>query len=291
MIYYYEHKPMSDMPAEEINLLGFNGIKDYSLKHGIDPQTVFDVIKQLENDIKNLNQSQIDITSPEHFELLNKWVNFYIEYFNRFATFKKQAYIIIGNIASGKSTFAKEIEETTKSIIVDPDKFKMGEQTDSGFFEGLTSLYQKPTDRELMQDACSTACKMTLENISNLGMNLIMPKAATSLEKLERQLKRLQEKNYDIHLILIDAPISDCADRNYYRYLIKEYEGSSFPTPSSKTHGRFVPVSVITNIGDSPYETFIRALKSNNGFRFKSFNAFYNSNSQKNEEIDIKTMQ
>lgn len=291
MIYFYKHKSMNELSSAEINLLGFDGVKKFALENNLDPNIVFNKIKTLESDIKHLTESPIDITSPQNFKLLNTWLNRYVDYFNKFATFGKQAYVIIGNIASGKSTFAREIEQETKSIIIDPDKYKMGEQTEKGYFEGLTSLYHKPTDRERMQEPCSVACEKTLEIVSDAGMNLIMPKASTSLEKLEKQLERLSAKNYDIHLILIDAPIEDCANRNYYRYLIKEYGRDNSVKRSPSEHGRFVPLSVITNIGDSSYETFVRALKTKGKIKFKSFKAYYNSDTHDREEIDTKTMQ
>ncbi len=285
MIYFYKHKGLSELNQQEIDFLGFNGVKQFAQENNLDANMVFSQIKALEADIKNLNGEQFDVSSGKNLELLNKSVNEYIKFFNKNSRFDKQAYILIGNIASGKSTYAKQIEDSTHSIIIDPDRYKMGENTENGYFEGLTSLYKEPTDRERMQDPCSIANKMTLDLVSNCGMNLIMPKAATSLEKLERQLDILTRRNYDIHLILVETPLTDCADRNYYRYLVKEY------SKKGNEHGRFVPVSVITNIGDGSYQTFVKAM---NGKRFKSFKALYSEGLTKNsnfEEIDIKTLE
>lgn len=287
MLYFYKHKSIKDLSEEEIDLLGFEGVMKYANEHNINPTELFSKIKQLENDIQFMHENQFDMSTDENRELMNKWVGEYINYFNKYASYDKQAYILLGNIATGKSTYARQIEEETKSIIVDPDRFKMGEQTAKGMFEGFTSLYQKPTDRERLQEPCGEACKKTLKNIASQGMNLILPKATTNLEKLEKQLQVLVDNGYDIHLILLECPITECANRNYYRYLIKEYKTSENVKEGDHKNGRFVPVSVITNIGDGSYETFIKAKDKK---RYSSYKAIYNDNT-KFEEIDTKSMQ
>lgn len=295
MIYFYEHKSMNSLSPQEIDLLGFNGVRKFAIERGLDPMNVFDNIKSLEAEIKNMGNKPFDMSSGKNLEMFNRWVDRYIDYFNNCAVHDKQAYIILGNIASGKTTLAKDLEQPTNSIIIDPDKFKMGEETKKGYFEGFTSLYHKPTDRERMQDPCSDAGKQVLKNSAELGLNIILPKAAYSLEKLEKQLQVLVEADYDIHLIQIEAPMTDCADRNYYRYLIKEYQRikeisvgqNNHNLMLGKTHGRFVPVSIITNIGDNSYNTFIKAVKKG---KFASYSAFYNDSMIRNEQIDIETM-
>lgn len=290
MIYYYKHKSIGDLSHTELDLLGYQGVYEFAREHDVSPSFLFGEIKKLEEEIKIMGHQPFDMSTGSNRELMNRWVDEYVRFFNRFAKHEKQAYIILGNIASGKSTYAKTIEESTGSIIIDPDRFKMGEQTDIGFFEGFTSLYKIPTDRERLQDPCSEACKRTLANVARSGMNLIMPKATTSYEKLEKQLQVLVDNNYDIHLILFESPIQDCANRNYYRYLIREYEQIN----SNHSHGRFVPVSVITNIGDGTFTTFAKAYKTG---RYKSYKAFYNKGTHgknehqyTNEEIDLETM-
>jgi predicted kinase len=292
MIFYYNHKSINDLTTQELDLLGFDGIFKYAQEHNMDPNLLFEQIKCLETDIRTMGSRPFDMTHGSNRALFNEWTNKYIDFFNRYAKYEKQAYIILGNIASGKSTFAKSIEEETGSIIIDPDRYKMGEMTEHGYFEGFTSLYKQPTDRERLQDPCSDATKQTLAEASNLGMNIIMPKATTSYEKLEKQLQVLMAQNYDIHLILFESPIQDCANRNYFRYLVKEY--AEVHENGIQSHGRFVPVSVITNIGDGTFTTFAKAHKTG---RFKSYKAYFNSGSfgndskrYTNEEIDLETM-
>lgn len=292
MIYYYKHKSINDLSQTELDLLGYNGVAQYAQEHGINPDELFGIIKRLEADIKTMGANPFDMSTGKNLELMNKWVDRYIDYFNSHARYEKQAYIILGNIASGKSTYAKTIEEQTGSIIIDPDRFKMGEHTSHGFFEGFTSLYHEPTDRERLQDPCSDAAKKTLSNVADEGMNIIMPKATTSLDKLEKQLKVLTDKNYDVHLIMFESPIQDCADRNYFRYLVKQF--SQAKVNGQRSYGRFVPVSILTNIGDGTFTTFAKAYKEG---RYKSYKAFYNKGSHgtnhqlySNEEIDLETM-
>lgn len=287
MIYYYKHKGIFDYTPEEINLFGYEGVEKYALEHNINPEELFATIKKLEFDIEHLQEESFDMSSGNNLHLMNKWVDRYIDYFNRCASHDKQAYVLLGNIATGKSTYASQIEQSTHSIIVDSDRFKMGEQTENGFFEGFTSLYQKDTDRERLQTPCSEACKKTLNNVAETGMNIILPKATSTLNKLENQLDVLVKKDYDIHLILLECPLKECANRSYYRYLIKEYQHLDKLKTGEHHKGRFVPVSVITNIGDGSYDTFIKA---KNKKLFKSYNAFYNGNNSF-ESIDLESIQ
>ena len=287
MIYFYEHKSGQFKSEYEIILAGYQGVYEYASKHDMSPSALYGTLEQLEKDIQLLNGAQFDFSSGENLALFNEWVDQYINYFNSNARYEKQAYVLIGNIASGKNTFAQTMEEPTGSIIVDADRFKMGEETRHGFFKGFTSLYHKPTDREQMQDMCAEAGKQTMRNVADLGMNLILPKAPTSLEKLEKQIKYLREKNYDVHLILFDTPVSECVNRSYLRYLVKEY-GYERHSDGSLVHGRFVPKSVVMSIGDGPFTTFAKAMKTPGSFA--SYRAFHNDKNKANEEIDLSTM-
>lgn len=292
MIYYYKHKSLDELSQTEIDLLGNEGIEKYALEHNLDSKIVKKDIKNLETEIENIAKNQFTLDSKQKIDMYNEWVNKYVTYFNKNAKHEKQAYVLIGNIGCGKSTYAKNIENSTSSIIIDPDRYKMGEETERGYFGGFTELYKKPTDRELMQELCGQATKDTLKQVAETGMNLILPKATTSQEKLEKQLDCLVKNNYDIHLILIEAPIQDCASRSYYRFLIREYCKSEPLKNGEYKHGRFVPVSVITNIGDGCFTTFVKSYKNSN-IRYKSFKAFYNDNNKHNnnsEELDIETM-
>ncbi len=293
MIYFYKHRSINDLTQTELDLLGHDGVAQYAREHNLPENQLLDTIKKLEHDIKVMGQNPFDMSHGKNLDLMNTWVDRYIDFFNQHARYEKQAYVILGNIASGKSTYARSIEEQTGSIIIDPDRFKMGEDTPNGYFEGFTSLYQQPTDRERLQDPCSDAAKKTLANTADLGMNVIIPKATTSLEKLERQLQVLTDKNYDIHLIMFESPIQDCANRNYFRYLVKQF--TPMTVNGRAIQGRFVPVSIITNIGDGTFTTFAKAHSKG---LYKSYKAFYNKGSYgtdhsqyTNEEIDLETMQ
>ena len=281
MIYFYRHKNKNNLSMEEIDMLGVDGIKRFSEVSGVPFEEAYAHIKNLEAKLSSMKIEQFDMSSGANKQLYEHWVNNYIKYFNKYATRNKQAYVILGNISSGKSTLAKELESKNQAIIIDPDRFKMGEETEHGYFDGFTSLYKIDTDRERMQEPCGDAAKQVLDNVSKEGLNLILPKATTTLEKLNKQLQILFDRGYDVHLIQLETPLEECANRNYFRYLINEYKADS--------HGRFVPVSVIKNIGDQTFVTFARAMKES-GKRYKSFKAFYNSKDTRNEEIDLETM-
>lgn len=286
MIYYYKHKSLDELSQTELDMLGYDGVIRYAMEHDMPADELFLTIKKLERDVKELNAKSLDVSSGEYLDQLNFWLDRYVDYFNNGAKHDRQAYIVIGNVASGKSTFSQKLEQETQSIIVDSDRYKTGEHTPAGFFEGFSSIYT-PLTRDAIQEPCSIAGKKTLDLVSDEGLNLILPKASTSADKLEKQLKILENKNYDIHLILIEAPTEECANRNYFRYLIREYAQEI--NPNGKTsHGRFIPVSVVIDRGDKSFTTFAHAYGRK---RYKSYKAFYNDKTTPFEELDLETMQ
>lgn len=286
MIYFYRHKRLNEFSQEEIDMLGYEGISKFAHERNLSADLVFNEIKSLENQIANTIVSPIDLLDKSINKLFEDSINNYIDFFNKNAKYNKQAYILIGNIGSGKSTYASKIEEDTHSIIIDPDRFKCGEQTQNGYFAGLSSLFS-PQDREKLQKPCSIAGIKTTEKIAQTGMNVILPVSSQTTEKLERKIESLTKNNYDIHLIYFDAPYSDLADRAYTRYLVREYEQKLDPN-GNQIHGRFVPISVILNHGEACHDTFAKAYKQK---RYKSYQAFYNDKTTNgNNEIDLSTM-
>lgn len=287
MIYFYKHKKLSEFSQEEIDLLGTDSIKQFAESNGLDFKKVYDEIQNLENQIKNTQTMPLDTENDTKVKAKFEFaINHYIDFFNKNASFDKQAYVVIGNISSGKSTYANEIEEDTHSIIIDSDRFKCGEQTKNGYFEGLSSFFSAE-DRERLQQPCSIANAKVTEKISQTGMNIIMPKAPTSYAKLEKTIANLIKNNYDIHLIYFDAPYADLANRSYFRFLVQEYKKAIDPN-GNQIHGRFVPISVIKNYGDPCHETFAKALTTG---RFKSCKAFFSSKDEPRQEIDTATME
>ena len=285
MIYYYKHKSLDELSQTELDMLGYDGVVRYATEHNMSADELFKTIKKLEKDVLELNAKSLDVSSGEYLDQMNLWLNRYVDYFNNNAKHDKQAYIVIGNIASGKSTFSHQLEQETQSIIVDSDRYKTGEQTPAGFFEGFSNLYT-PLTRDAIQEPCSIAGKKTLDLVSDEGFNLILPKASTSADKLERQLKVLEDKNYDIHLILIEAPTEECANRNYFRYIVREYAQEVNPNGMA-VRGRFIPVSVLLERGDKSFATFAHAYGRK---RYKSYKAFYNDKTTPFEELDLNTM-
>lgn len=288
MIYFYRHKKLDEYSQQEIDLLGYDGVCKFATEHSLSPDEVYHQIKQLENHIQNTIITTLDLNSQPIKSAFEKSIKQYVDYFNKNANYDKQAYILLGNISSGKSTYAEKIESQTNSIIIDSDRFKSGEQTQHGYFEGLSSFFSL-TDRERLQKPCSIASAIATEQISSTGMNIIIPTAAKSIEKLEQKINSLIKNNYDIHLIYFESPYPDLANRNYYRYLVQEFKKEKDPN-GNIIHGRFVPVSIIKSYGESCFATFANSL---NDKRFKSYKAFYNDNNSngKNEEIDLETME
>lgn len=287
MIYFYRHKRLNEFSQEEIDMLGYEGVSKFAEEHGLQPDKVFAEVKALERQIEQTKTTILDPSSPNVKKLLDKSVSEYIEFFNKNANYQKQAYVVIGNIGSGKTTYADMIEEDTHSIIIDSDRFRTGENTKNGFFEGFSSLYS-PEDNQKIQKSCTLASAIASEKISQTGMNIIIPTAPNSEEYLDKKIKALIENNYDIHLIFIDAPYPELANRTYFRYLVKEYEQELDPN-GNLMRGRFAPLSIIKSFGDPCFDTFVKTYHKK---RFKSYQAFYNDkNTNGNESIDLKTMQ
>ena len=285
MIYFYKHKTLNDLSENEINFLGYNGVEKYASMTGRDPKELYAQILKLEAEIQKVKDNPKIIDSPNFNFLFEKSIDEYIKYFNKGASYNKQAYFVIGNIASGKSKYARQLETETQSIIVDSDRIKMGENTNIGFYEGISSLYS-PENRDYLQVKGSKAIAKVIENISLTGMNLVLPTAPTSFEILENKAKKLYEKGYDIHLILMEVPITECANRNYLRFLKKEFSNELDPN-GNPIRGRFVQRSVLINRADSCYSTFCNAYSSK---RYKSYKAIYND-SEKRDELDLESMQ
>ena len=51
MIYFYKHKNLNEHTQQEIDMLGFDGVKRLAIEHNLSPEAVFSEIKKLE--IKN----------------------------------------------------------------------------------------------------------------------------------------------------------------------------------------------------------------------------------------------
>lgn len=287
MIYFYRHKRLNEFSQEEIDMLGFNGVSQFAKEHGLSPDDVFAQVKELEKKIEQTKSISLDTSNNQIQSLLEKSVSEYIDYFNKNANYHKQAYVVIGNIGSGKSTYASKLEEDTNSIIIDSDRFRMGENTNNGYFEGFSSLYS-PENNQKIQKSCTLASVIASEKIASTGMNIIVPTTPNSEEYLDKKIQALIKNNYDIHLIYFDAPYPELADRSYFRFLIQEYEQKLDPN-GNVIRGRFAPISIIKRIGDPCFDTFVKTLHKK---RFKSYKAFYNDKSTNgNVEIDLNTLQ
>lgn len=300
MIYFYKHKSVSDYTPEEIDLLGYGGILKFANQNGADPSEIYAKVKMIEHAVgklHSLGQTEPNETQKKFIaENFERCIDEYISFFNGHAAHDKQAYVVLGNISSGKSRYAKNLEKNANSMIIDSDRFKMGEANEKGEYAGFSPLYKVPTDREVLQEVCSDASKIAIDRASSEGYNLVLPKASTSLQKLERQLEILQKRGYDIHLIQIECPLDTCANRSYYRFLVKQY-AKVYGLDEKGTlaqSGRFVPVEVVKKHHDGSYVTFYEAFKAK---RYSSYKAYYNDDTMPKtpqgggSPIDLETMQ
>lgn len=133
---------------------------------------------------------------------------------------EKQAFIIIGSPASGKSKLVNEISDKLGAVVLDTDyakrKFPEFSTPDIGadLVHGEASL----VTNKLMAECCFN------------GYNIIVPKIGNEKEIILRLAEKLKKLGYSIHLTLICLDRKEVTKRAYERF---------------KTTKRYTPLSLI----------------------------------------------
>jgi len=134
--------------------------------------------------------------------------------------FEKNAYIVIGLPASGKSTIAAQIADSLGAVIVDSDfaKRKLPEFKDNS--SGASVVHKESSEITYgftidNPDKVKSLYEICLEN----QYNIIIPKIGNSVSSILSLAKVLAEKNkYKVHLILISLTKRDATIRAMIRY-------------------------------------------------------------------------
>lgn len=160
----------------------------------------------------------------------------------------KQAYLVIGLPASGKSSMANPLRDNTGSLIVDSDDAK----------ERLPEFIESNGRRaDQVHLESQMIAEKVLEKAIENGDNLVLPIVGKSEKSIMSKYDRLTAAGYDVHLRLVDLPIEKTIQRAVSRY---------------RETGRLVPIDYITNeVGYKPVQNYV--IMEEKGL-FKSYEAY-----------------
>lgn len=166
--------------------------------------------------------------NPERRELEKQLIK---DYYNQGEYAKeKQAYLILGLPAAGKSSLADPLSAQRKALIVDSDEFK---KRLPEFENGAGANYV----HEESSDMADNLLDLALED----GTNVVYPVVGKTPSSLQEKIDKLKEAGYDIHLAYVDLPVKTALKRATNRYI---------------QEGRLVGLAYIESIGDKPIVNF-----------------------------------
>ena len=167
-------------------------------------------------------------TTAERRELRANIVD---DYYNQGVYAKgKQAFLILGLPAAGKSSLADPLAKNMQAIIVDSDEFKKRlPEFENG--AGANYLHEESSD---MADAL-------LDKVTDNGDNLVFPIVGKTADSLQAKIDLLKQKGYDVHLGYVDLPMDEALLRATNRYILE---------------GRLVNLEYIQSVGNRPLDNF-----------------------------------
>ena len=169
-----------------------------------------------------------NINNPERTKLEKKLVS---DYYNK-GTYAhdKQAYLILGLPAAGKSSLADPLSVQKKALIVDSDEFK---KRLPEFENGAGANYV----HEESSDMANKLLDMAMKD----GTNVVYPVVGKTPKSLQEKIDKLKDGGYDIHLAYVDLPMEKAQGRAINRYILE---------------GRLVGLDYINSIGDKALVNF-----------------------------------
>ena len=167
----------------------------------------------------------------------------------------RQAYIILGPPASGKSFFAEEIAKNYDLAIADSDDAKaIIPEYDGGIGANATH-----TEASMLTDN-------VIQEFLKEGKNILLPRVGgfSKRKKIQNTIQELQENGYNVKTVLVDVDYRVALGRMYERF--------------AKT-GRLVPPIYLEETKNTPIDTFHRVKYVTDGF------AWIDNNGGKNQQI------
>ncbi|GHT61414.1 hypothetical protein FACS189451_03380 [Bacteroidia bacterium] len=175
----------------------------------------------------------------------------------------KQAIIIIGLPASGKSTIATTIADDYGAVIIDSDyaKRKIPEFHENTY--GATVVHEESSEITFGFSSNDGNLKSLYEKCLDESYNMVIPTIGHSPRGLLELAKKLKtDKKYDVHLISIELLKKDATIRAIKRFDIT---------------GRYVPLGLIFDqYGNNSILSYYY-LRCKYFNEFKSFGALYNN--------------
>ncbi len=272
MVDFKKHS-LKNYTYDDVNEWLSEGLNNVAQIMNIDKEQLKARISEQEGEIaKRKLHPTIDDHSDERKALRLSILADYIDLYQD-ARKDRRAVIVLGQIASGKTSYCKILENGGENAIVDVDFIKQGH----GFMQALKSDFDNGRGTDMIHEEASMLAKEYLNLMSNFGYNLVIPKAGTEFSSIDKIARLLKSKGYNIMLCYIDLPIKKCVERNFYRFIYELKQG----VPS-----RLVPFNVIENIDDKPFKTFSKFLMEHSPY-IDQYSAFSNDVEQGEEMIPI----
>lgn len=155
---------------------------------------------------------------------------------------KKQAFLITGLPASGKSTIATTIADKTGSIILDSDfaKRKFPEYNENF---GASIVHEESTVVVFGDKLVENEPNMFAYCLLN-DYNIVIPKIGYDSDSILSLAENLKKYGYDIHLTLVSLDRKKATQRAFRRF---------------EETGRYVPLSLVFDVyGNDPILTYYR---------------------------------
>ena len=167
----------------------------------------------------------------------------------------RQAYIVLGPPASGKSFFAEEIARNYDLAIVDSDDVKK-----------ILPEYKGGVGANATHTEASLLANTVRENFMAEGKNILLPRIGGLAKRkaIQNTIKDLQDNGYSVKTVLVDVDYKTALGRMYERF--------------AKT-GRLVPPIYLEETKNTPIDTFHRVKYVTDGY------AWIDNNGEQNQQV------
>lgn len=223
-----------DMAAAE----GRPQLKEGQLTHHDTPEIV-----KAREDLAG-TRSTHEINTPERL-LLRQSISDEL-YSSRAALKNREAYIVLGSPAAGKSSIAEPLAQREGAMIIDSNQAKE-RLPEYGKGEGAGAVHR---ESDMIRDA-------VLSKALDAGDNIVMPLVGRTADNVRDIKQLLQDEGYSVHLRMVDLHPERAAQRAVTRF---------------NETGHFVdPNYIVNEVGLLPRENY-RSLKQEGGW--KSYEAY-----------------
>ena len=166
----------------------------------------------------------------------------------------KQAWLVLGATASGKSYYSEILAKENNLAIVDSDDIKK-----------IIPEYKDGVGANAVHTESRLITSEVRRDLMDQGKNMLLPRVGGLPKRKEIQslIQELKESGYDVKTVFIDTDYKSALGRMYKRF--------------AKT-GRLVPPSYIEEVKNTPIDTFHRVKYITEGY------AWIDNNGEQNQE-------